>query len=208
MSVLMPGNEVHMALQAAHATRLPTRAILGQWLRELGARAGVATWPGPRRNPGNVIRAHVGQVCSKLGPFPVFCTITDGVHEYEWYFNNLRYYTHIAAEARGSWVRACNLIEASPWSADHYGGTLDLTANLVSAHLVRSTVALANIRRAPSRASAIVGHLPAGPTRLAWIRTVRGESFGGDTTWLEVWFGHSQIGYIHASRAAHGLLPH
>lgn len=201
---------VHHALRAAHDTGLPIRAILGQWTRELGVKGGVAVFPGPRNSPGNVTTAHVGRVCGYLEggsaterhKFPVFCSPAEGVKEYDWYFNNLSYYDHIADQAAGDWVKACNLIERSPWSSDHYGGTLDSTARSLTIKVVTPTVDLANVRAKPSRSSSVVGKI-GRRGKLAYSATVTGEVIGGNGRWFRVRIGsgNGRTGYIHDSVA-------
>lgn len=208
MNVAITSLETHYALAAAAATRLPVRAIVGQWLRELGAVNGVARFPGPRRSPGNVTTAHVGKVCGHLvggsaterHNFPVFCTIGEGVKEYAWYFNNLRYYTAIAGSAAGDWRKACNLIERSPWSSDHYGGTLDRTAAVARIGLVRIAGAVVNIRTAP-RLGNNVGAQARKGRLFAWVADVAGGKVGGAATWHRVRYGDGRIGYVHSSVA-------
>lgn len=202
MTTKTTGIMVHQGMRAAGSTHLPLRTVLGHWTRELGVSNGTAIFPGPRRNPGNVTVAHVGKVCGTLGGFPVFCSATDGVNEYAWYFNNLSYYDNIAAQAAGNWKKACDLIEQSPWSSTHYGGTLDQTAAGLEIRGVKATVALANVRQKPTTLSPIVYKL-GGAARLAYDGTTTGQTIGGNSTWLKVRIGSGNgvVAYIHDSVA-------
>lgn len=215
MTIRVGTLETHYAIAAHRLTHLPVRAIVGQWVRELGARNGVAVFPGPRRSPGNVTSAHVGRVCGHLEGgsrterhnFPVFCTTTDGVREYAWYFNNLSYYRQIASRAAGDWKRACDLIEASPWSSDHYGRTLDATARACAIAAVRANATTTNLRSGPGRRFPVVARVPVGYL-LAGGELVTGENTHGSAGWHRVRYGRGdgRIVYVHSSVADRATL--
>lgn len=209
MTYQVTSTETHHAIRASAETHLPIRAIIGQWTRELGISNGTAVFPGPRKNPGNVTKAHVGKVCGFLEGgsaterhlFPVFCTAAEGVKEYDWYYDNLSYYTNIATKAGGDWNKACDLIEKSPWSSDHYGGTLNKTAAAAVIRIGHVTASnIANVRAKPTRASAVVSRYGHGK-RLAIVAEVHGENIGGNNNWFRVRYGggNGRVGYIHSS---------
>lgn len=212
MTVAVGSVETHHALAAAAATRLPVRAIVGQWVRELGAAGGAARFPGPRRNPGNVTSAHVGKVCGTLRggsatehhDFPVFCTATDGVTEYAWWMTHLSHYSGIAAAAGGDWRRACDLIERSPWSSDHYGGTLDRTAAISAIELVQVTdPRFAIVHTSPHVGAGNVATTATHGRLLAALADVRGDLHNGSRVWHQVRYGagDGRVGFIHSSAA-------
>lgn len=209
MTIRISSLETHHALRAHALTHLPVRTIVGHWARELGIRNGTAVFPGPRRNPGNVTSQHAGRVCGYLEggdaherhKFPVYCTTSEGVKEYAWYFNNLSYYNRIARQAGGNWRRACDLIERSPWSSSHYGGTLDATAGQCRIAVIRTT-SRAAARRSAARDGVAVATLPAG-ILLARSGVVIGDLVAGSRTWYRARYGagDGRIVYIHSSLA-------